>query len=168
MRVHYIPGNRSGSVRFLLMKTSQTLQMILHCYNLVKRTFQMIHFIFNSQKTGWIFQSLALFVFLTTGQALLTRKVTFMVSLKYKLPLCVYLCASVCISGWGDTGVQDTSTEKLQETVVRIVQSSNCTEKMNQTGSVDENQIVCAEVSAGGPCKVGHQQVCTCSALCLT
>ena len=82
-------GDRSGSVRFLFMKTSQTLRMTLRCYDLVKKAFQMIHFIIKSQKTGWIYQSLALFVFLTTGQALLTRKVTFMVSLKYKLPLCV-------------------------------------------------------------------------------
>ena len=59
------------------------------------------------------------------------------------------------ISGWGDTGVQETSTDKLQETVVPIVQSSNCTERMNQTEGVNEDLIVCAGGTAsGGPCKV--------------
>ena len=61
------------------------------------------------------------------------------------------------ISGWGDTGVQETSTDKLQETVVPIVQSSNCMERMNQTEGVDENLIVCAGGASKGPCKVRYQ-----------
>ena len=62
------------------------------------------------------------------------------------------------ISGWGDTGVQETSTDKLQETVVPIVQSGNCTERMNQTEGVNEDLIVCAGGVAEGPCKVSHQR----------
>ena len=62
------------------------------------------------------------------------------------------------ISGWGDTGVQETSTDKLQETVVPIVESSNCTERMNQTEGVNEDLIVCAGgAESGGPCKVNHK-----------
>ena len=61
------------------------------------------------------------------------------------------------ISGWGDTGVQETSTDKLQETVVPIVQSIFCTERMNQTEGFDEDLIVCAGgPESGGPCKVSH------------
>ena len=59
------------------------------------------------------------------------------------------------ISGWGDTGVQETSTDKLQETVVPIVQSSNCIDRMNQTEGVNEDLIVCAGgAESGGPCQV--------------
>ena len=59
------------------------------------------------------------------------------------------------ISGWGDTGVQETSTDKLQETEVPIVQSSNCMERMNQTEGVNEDLLVCAGGDgSGGPCKV--------------
>ena len=62
------------------------------------------------------------------------------------------------ISGWGDTGVQETSTDKLQETVVPIVQSSNCINRMNQTEGVNEDLIVCAGgAGSGGPCKVNHK-----------
>ena len=62
------------------------------------------------------------------------------------------------VPGWGDTGVQDTSTDKLQETVVPIVQTSNCIERMNQTEGVNENLIVCAGgAESGGPCKVNHK-----------
>ena len=64
------------------------------------------------------------------------------------------------ISGWGDTGVQETSTDKLQETVVPIVQSSNCTERMNQTEGVNEDLIVCAGGAGAGPCKVGCPSQC--------
>ena len=35
--------------------------------------------------------------------------------------------------GWGDTGVQDTSTDKLHETVVPVVETRNCMMRMNQT-----------------------------------
>ena len=61
----------------------------------------------------------------------------------------------VPISGWGDTGVQDTATDKLQETVVPIVQSSIC---MARTEGVIEDLIVCAGgAESGGPCKVNHK-----------
>ena len=55
------------------------------------------------------------------------------------------------ISGWGDTGAQETSTDKLQETVVPIVESSNC-------GDLDEDLIVCAGGVGVGPCKVSRQR----------
>ena len=61
--------------------------------------------------------------------------------------------------GWGDTGLEETSTDKLQETVVPIVQSSECTMRMNQTEGVNEDLIVCAGGDeSGGPCKVNHNQ----------
>ena len=63
----------------------------------------------------------------------------------------------VSISGWGDTGVQETSTDKLQETVIPIVQSSTCMEIMNQTEGA-ENLIVCAGGGRSGPCKVNQQE----------
>ena len=68
----------------------------------------------------------------------------------------------ITISGWGDTGGnQETSTDKLQETEVPIVESSICTEKMNQTDGVDEDLIVCAGGRGGaGPCKVSHRPHC--------
>ena len=60
------------------------------------------------------------------------------------------------ISGWGETGVNDASTEKLQETEVLIVQSSKCVEKMDDAEGVVESLIVCTEGagSGTGPCKV--------------
>ena len=58
------------------------------------------------------------------------------------------------ISGWGDTGVEETSTEKLQKTVVPIVQSRDCTVRMNKTDGVNEDLIVCAGGAGTGPCKV--------------
>ena len=62
------------------------------------------------------------------------------------------------ILGWGDTGVQETSTDKLQETVVPIVQSSNCAVRMKQDEGVKEDLIVCAGgAESGGPCKVNHK-----------
>ena len=61
------------------------------------------------------------------------------------------------ISGWGATGVQETSTDKLQETEVPIVQSSICTERMNE--GVNEDLIVCAGgTESGGPCKVNKKK----------
>ena len=61
--------------------------------------------------------------------------------------------------GWGDTGLQETSTDKLQEAVVPIVQSSECTMRMNQTEGVNEDLILCAGgAESGGPCKVNHNQ----------
>ena len=107
----------------------------------------------NSQTREWICQSSALPVFLTTmRQSLLARKGTSMVSST--------ICndtVSPFLLGWGDTGVQETSTDKLQETVVPIVQTSNCTARMNQTDGVDENLIVCTGGAAQGPCKVQYQ-----------
>ena len=60
------------------------------------------------------------------------------------------------ILGWGDTGVQETSTDKLQETILPIVPSSNCIERMNEAEGVDESLIVCGGGGAEGPCKVCH------------
>ena len=65
----------------------------------------------------------------------------------------------VSISGWGDTGVQETSTDKLQETTLFIVPTSNCIERMDNTEGVDENLIVCGGGAAEGPCKVGHPKL---------
>ena len=56
------------------------------------------------------------------------------------------------IPGWGDTGLQETSTDKLQETEVPIVETSNCGE------DVDEDLIVCAGGLGTGPCQVTHQR----------
>ena len=65
-----------------------------------------------------------------------------------------FLFYFLSISGWGDTGAGETSTDKLQETVVPIVSTSNCFERMNQTENVDENLLVCAGGEGAGPCKV--------------
>ena len=61
------------------------------------------------------------------------------------------------IPGWGDTGLQETglyetSTDKLQETEVPIVETSKCGE------DVDEDLIVCAGGRGAGPCQVTHQR----------
>ena len=61
------------------------------------------------------------------------------------------------IPGWGDTGLQETglyetSTDKLQETEVPIVETSNCGE------DVDGDLIVCAGGNGTGPCQVTHQR----------
>ena len=61
-------------------------------------------------------------------------------------------------SGWGDTGVQETSTDKLQETVIPIVHSSTCTDRINQTEGVDEHLILCAGGGRSGPCKVNQHR----------
>ena len=64
----------------------------------------------------------------------------------------------ISVSGWGNTGVQEFSTNNLQEPVVTIVSSSTCKEKMSQPELVDEELIVCAGGdNEGGPCKVSHQ-----------
>ena len=97
----------------------------------------------NFQKNRLISQSSALPVFLATVQALLVRKGTSMVGSTSRYNK---------VSGWGDTGVQETSTDTLQETVVPIVQTSNCMERMNQAEGVDENLIVCAGGASKGPC----------------
>ena len=58
------------------------------------------------------------------------------------------------IPGWGDTGHVETSTDKLQATLVPIIRSSNCAERMNLADPLDENLIVCAGGTGSGPCKV--------------
>ena len=100
----------------------------------------------NSQKTEWISPSSALSVFLMLVKGSLTRMGMSMVSSSL-----IWQCYPV--PGWGDTGVQDTSTDKLQETVVPIVDPSSCGE------DVDEDLIVCAGgLGVGkGPCKVSLQ-----------
>ena len=90
-------------------------------------------------------------------QTLLAKMGTSMVRKKHQVQFDI-------ISGWGGTGVSDTSTEtgdyfsteKLQETEVPIVQSSKCVEKMDDAEGVVESLIVCTEgAGAGkGPCKV--------------
>ena len=84
-------------------------------------------------------------------------------------PLTVTVTFLLSNSGWGDTGSLATSTDKLQETVVYIVQSSICTERINQRHPHDsslsaqsegfnEDLIVCARgAGSGGPCKVNHK-----------
>ena len=65
----------------------------------------------------------------------------------------------LCIPGWGATGVQETSTDKLKETVVPIVESSICKGRMKQPEDVNEDLIVCVGDTAEGPCKVmSHQR----------
>ena len=58
------------------------------------------------------------------------------------------------VPGWGDIGVYSTptSTDKLQETVIPIVETSNCGE------NADEDLILCAGGLGTGPCEVGHQR----------
>ena len=90
-------------------------------------------------------------------QTLLAKMGTSMVRKKHQVQFDI-------ISGWGGTGVSDTSTEtgdyfsteKLHETVVPIVPSSKCVERMADAEDVDESLIVCTE-GAGtgrGPCLV--------------
>ena len=69
--------------------------------------------------------------------------------------LCIKDFHPIIISGWGDTGVQYTSTDELKETIIPIVESSLCVE--NQPDSEDENLILCAGGEGKGPCKVSHQ-----------
>ena len=129
--------------------------MTLPCYDLVRMVFLLndvlTNPIDNSQKREWISQSSALSVFLALGKAILTSMELSMVSISLMFRK-FYL---VCISGWGATGgAQKASTDRLQETVVPIVQSSICVERMNQTGDVNEDLIVCAGGKGAGPCKV--------------
>ena len=132
--------------------------MTSHSFNLVGKTLLLIHCITYLQKTAWISHSTALLVFLTAVQAFLTWMGMFMVGTSsLKIVLKFY---PVSVSGWGDTGVQETSTDKLQEIVVPIVQSSICIERMSQTVSVDEDLIVCAGGGGAGPCKVSRQRHC--------
>ena len=69
-------------------------------------------------------------------------------------PMLRRFCLLLSYSGWGATGVTDTSTDKLQETLVPIVPSSTCLERMNLTEAVSEDLIICAGGAGAGPCKV--------------
>ena len=85
-------------------------------------------------------------------KTLLARKGTSMVS---SVTITLYFLLS--IPGWGDTGLQETglyetSTDKLQETEVPIVETSKCGE------GVDGDLIICAGGNGTGPCKVTHQR----------
>ena len=64
-------------------------------------------------------------------------------------------------SGWGDTGAEETSTDKLQEALVPIVESSNCLD----SEGVDENLIVCTSSATKGPCKVSQTKYIQCYTL---
>ena len=101
------------------------------------------------QLSAWISQSSTLPVFPLMMKSLLARKDLFMVRTDQIKD--VKYCTSV--SGWGDTGVQETSTEKLQESEVQIVPSDICTQKMKST-DIDDNLVVCAGGNKKGPCKV--------------
>ena len=107
----------------------------------------------NSQKTEWISHSSALSVFLMLVKGSLTRMGMSMVSSSLIWQL-------YPVPGWGDTGFQETSTDKLQETVVPIVDPSNCGEDVDEDGlrqrplhscwvfRSSEDLIVCAGVWA--------------------
>ena len=59
------------------------------------------------------------------------------------------------ISGWGGKGgANEASTNKLQETVVPIVQTTFCLERMDENENVNESLILCAGGVETGPCKV--------------
>ena len=110
------------------------------------------------QTIEWISQSSALPVFLALVKALSTRMGTSMVSSVSPRKRFTLFYFFLSISGWGDTGFQETSTDKLQQTIIPIVQSSNCIERMNQSEGFNEDLIVCAGgVESGGPCKVNHK-----------
>ena len=80
-------------------------------------------------------------------KTLLTRMGTSMVSI-----VTITLFFLLPIPGWGDTGLQETSTDKLQETEVPIVETSKCGK------DVDADLIICAGGNGTGPCKVTHQR----------
>ena len=108
----------------------------------------------HSQRTGWTSLCILLLASLTLKMVptLLARAGTSTVKNKNG-PNYVQ---SDHISGWGETGVNDTSTEKLQETEVPIVRSSKCVKKMAEADAedADESLIVCAGGAGKGPCKV--------------
>ena len=70
-------------------------------------------------------------------------------------------CYSVSITGWGDTGVEETSTDRLQEATVPIVPTNNCVERMklNPSKGVDETLILCVGSAEKGPCKVDRKAI---------
>ena len=56
-------------------------------------------------------------------------------------------------SGWGSTGAAGISTDILQEAEVAIVETSECLARIDSSGEVDEDLIVC---TGAGPCQVGY------------
>ena len=134
--------------------------MTLPCYDLVRRVLLVIHFLTNPIDNQLTEERVDLSVFIPAclpdlGESFVGQNGTVYGEQRQPVKTLSYLLS---ISGWGDTGVQETSTDKLQETVVPIVQSSNCTERMNQAEDVNEDLIVCAGgAGSGGPCKVNHK-----------
>ena len=59
-----------------------------------------------------------------------------------------------CCSGWGATEYGDFSTNTLQETEMKIVDSSECSKETKQAERPDDDLIVCAERVQNGPGKV--------------
>ena len=63
----------------------------------------------------------------------------------------------VLFPGWGQQdGVLSTSTEKLREAQVGIVQSSKCLAQTSE--NVNGKLIVCSGGTSKGPCEVGEQK----------
>ena len=63
----------------------------------------------------------------------------------------------VLFPGWGQQdGVLSTSTEKLREAQVGIVQSSKCLAQTSE--NVNGKLIVCTSGTSEGPCEVGIQK----------
>ena len=56
--------------------------------------------------------------------------------------------------GWGVSLDEHVSTDKLQETVMTIVKSSECVDEMKEAVGADETLILCAKSEKSGPCKV--------------
>ena len=59
-----------------------------------------------------------------------------------------------CVLGWGSSGIDGTATDKLQETIVPIVESSKCIEIEEHTEGIVEDNLICAGGNGSGPCKV--------------
>ena len=80
------------------------------------------------------------------------------IQLEGRTPKLLAVSIGVSISGWGKTGGDEFSTNKLQETLVTIVPSGTCKARMDHPELVNEKLIVCAGGEAeGGPCKVSCQ-----------
>ena len=146
------------------MKTSPTPRMTLPFYDLVRRVFLGNHFLTTPIDNKLTEERVDLSVFSPAclpdiGESFVDQNGHVYGEQRQPMKTRFYLLS---IAGWGDTGVQETSTDKLQETVVPIVQSSNCIERMNQPEGVNEDLIVCAGgAESGGPCKVNHKLLTT-------
>ena len=130
--------------------------MTLPCYDLVRGVFLVIHLITNPIDNQLTEERVDLSVFSPAclpgiGKNFVDQNGHVYGEQRQPMKTLV-LFYLLSISGWGDTGVQETSTDKLQETVVPIVESSNCGE------GVDEDLIVCAGGVGVGPCKVSRQR----------